>query len=113
MSTRWQIAAKLSTGRYGCIYVHCDGYPGAALPMLRDHYSHQPKIDALISLGDCLGIEPELEKCDTFASRGEDLSEICPSFGNTSSEVLETHRHGDEEYAYVWDGSQWNQEETP
>lgn len=27
MSACWQIAAKLSDGRFACIYVHFDGYP--------------------------------------------------------------------------------------
>ena len=112
MSTRWQIAAKLSDGKCGCIYVHCDGYPSSALKTLSQHYTDQQKIDRLIALGDCLSIAPEIEKCDTFSSRAdEDWEDIKPNYGDDLTEVADQHRHGDEEYRYFWDGKQWAQAE--
>ena len=110
MSTRWQIAAKLADGRCGCIYVHCDGYPEHALTTLQKHYSDQQKIDRMISLGDCLSIAPEVEKCDTFHSRDEAWEEVSPSYGDNLAAVAEAHLHGDEDYRYLWDGQQWTME---
>lgn len=108
MSTRWQIAAKLSDGRCGCIYVHCDGYPEHALSTLQGHYTDQQKIDRLIALGDCLSVEAETEKCDTFSSRAdEDWEDIRPTYGDDLKTVADAHQHGDENYRYTWDGSQW------
>lgn len=108
MSTRWQISAKLSDGMCGCIYVHCDGYPEFALTTLTRHYSEQKKIDQLIALGDCLSIGKEIEQCDPFSSRDDEVwDEIKPSFGETLSSAADEHRHGDEEYRYTWDGISW------
>jgi cupin superfamily acireductone dioxygenase involved in methionine salvage len=108
MSTRWQIAALLGDGRYGCIYVHCDGYPSYALKTLQNHYTDQSKIDQLIELGDCLSIGPLVENCDTFASRdGEELEDVKASYGDSLKAVAEEHLHGDEEYRYFWDGKMW------
>jgi hypothetical protein len=110
MSTRWQIAAKLSDGRCGCIYVHCDGYPRAAMAMLVESYSDQTKIEQLIALGDCLSVDAEIGRCDPFASRAdEDWEDIKPTYGNDLKAVADEHRHGDEEYRYFWDGEQWAQ----
>lgn len=110
MSTRWQIVAKLTDGRSACIYVHCDGYPEHAMTTLQEHYSDQEKIDRLIALGDCLGVAPEIEKCNTFHSRGEAWDEVCPSYGDTPEAAAAAHLHGDEEYRYLWDGKQWTME---
>lgn len=108
MSTRWQIAARLSDGTAGCIYVHCDGYPEHALNVLHQHYTDQAKIDALIAGGDCLGVHPELTKCDRFFGRaGELWEDVRPTIGADLLEVAEAHKHGDEEYRYCWDGSCW------
>lgn len=113
MSTRWQIAARLGDGTAGCIYVHCDGYPKYALRVLREHYTDQQKIDALIALGDCLSVGPTINSCDTFASRdGEEWDDIKPTIAPDPIEAANKHQHGDEEYRYVWDGSVWTQRET-
>ena len=109
MSTRFQVAAKLTDGRNACIYVHCDGYPSHALALLQKHYTDQTKIDRLIALGDCLSIGPEIENCDTFNSRdGEDWEDIKPTYGESLADAANMHKHGDEEYRYFWDGRQWS-----
>lgn len=108
MSTRWQIAAKLSNGSCGCIYVHCDGYPSHAMNVLQKNYSDQQKIDKLIDLGDLISISPEISECDRFFGRdGEDWEDVKPTFGETLAEVSAAHLHGDEEYRYLWDGNGW------
>ena len=106
MSTRWQIAAKLSDGKYGCIYVHCDGYPEYAMEVLK-HYTNQEKIDRLISLGDCLCVLPEIEKCEPFAAKGEPWKDVCPSYGDSLEDAAEKHEYGNEQYKYFWDGKKW------
>lgn len=106
MSTRWQIAAKLSDGKYACIYVHSDGYPEYAMKVLK-HYTSHEKIDRLISLGDCLSVYPEIEKCESFAALGEPWEDVCPSYGDSLEDAAEKHEHGDEQYKYFWDGKKW------
>ena len=108
MSTRWQIAAKLSDGRCACIYVHCDGYPSTALNLLQHHYTDQHKIDRLIALGDCLSVDAEIERCDPFSDHdGEDWDDIKPNYGTDLKAVADERKHGDEEYRYFWDGKSW------
>lgn len=107
MSTRWQIAAKLSDGRCGCIYVHHDGYPKYAFDTLTKFYTEQTKIDALIALGDCSFIGPKLDDCVPYAARGDDLKDVCPTYGTDLRAVADEHQHGDEEYRYIWDGNSW------
>jgi len=108
MSTRFQVAAKLADGLYACIYVHCDGSPEDALPLLQTHYSDQQKIDRLIALGDCLSIGPDIDKCDPFYRRdGEDWDDIKPTFGKDLRDAADKHKHGDEEYRYFWNGVAW------
>jgi len=109
MSTRWQIVAKLNDGNYGCIYVHCDGYPEYALRTLRKNYNDQDKIEQLIGLGDCLSIESTIAKCETFHGRDEDWDTVKPDYAPTAKEAGDKHHHGDEECGYVWDGVSWEQ----
>lgn len=78
------------------------------MTMLQQHYTDQQKIDRLISLGDCLSIEAEIEMCDTFQSHGEKWEYVCPTYGDGIDMVIEKHSHGDEEYIYTWDGYQWS-----
>lgn len=101
MSTRWQIAAKLSDGRFGCIYVHHDGYPEHALKTLTARYTNQSKIDELIALGDCSAVYGEIENCVPYKNDPN------PTYGDDLPTVIRAHQHGDEEYLYIWDGQQW------
>jgi hypothetical protein len=107
MSTRWQIAAKLSDGRCGCIYVHHGGYPEYALELLTKHYTDQAKIDALIALGDCSFVGSTLEDCGPYVRKGESWENVCPTYGSDVRAVANKHEHGDEEYRYLWDGVTW------
>lgn len=108
MSTRFQIAAVLSDGTCGCIYVHCDGYPKRVLPILNESYSWQQKIDCLIALGDLFSLDREIDNCDRFYGRpGEDWEDVKPTYGQTLDDVYSAHLHGDEEYRYLWDGKRW------
>ena len=107
MSTRWQIAAKLSDGRCGCIYVHHDGYPEEALETLIKFYTEQSKIDGLVALGDCSSIASEVEDCVSYAALGDYWEDICPTYGTNLRTVADEHRFGDEEYCYIWDGNSW------
>jgi len=112
MSTRWQIAARLSGGRCGCIYVHFDGYPEHALRTLQAAYTDQKIIDQLIALGDCRSVGVRIEECDTFSGReGEKWEDIKPTYGDDLKAVADVHRHGDENYRYTWDGRQWAMEQ--
>jgi hypothetical protein len=103
---QWQIAAKLSDGRCGCINVFWGEHPEYSLELLTKHYTEQTKIDALIALGDCSIVAPELDDCWPYA-RHEDWVDVCPTYGTDLRAVADEHQHGDEEYRYIWDGYSW------
>ncbi|GMO52263.1 MAG: hypothetical protein Pg6C_17770 [Treponemataceae bacterium] len=60
MSTRTIISAKMY-GKVYSIYCHHDGYPEHIIPLLRDCYNTQDKIEALIMLGNTTAIYETLE----------------------------------------------------
>ena len=111
MSTRCQISALLPDGRSGCIYVHGDGYPEGVGKILADHYTDPDKIAQLIALGDCLSINPSIGRCSPFSAYPDEIwEEIAPAYAETPEAAAEQHRHGDEEFLYVWNGAAWRME---
>jgi hypothetical protein len=92
MSTRAIVAAKLSDGRFGAIYVHYDGY--GLLPILREQYNSQEKVDALILSGD-------------QRSLGEPYGDASSSTTFMLSFVEVNYLDWGQEYLYKWAGSGW------
>jgi hypothetical protein len=62
MSTRSDIIAKCSDGKWRRIYCHSDGYLSHNGVILFEHYTDQNKIDGLMGLGDLSILGAELGK---------------------------------------------------
>lgn len=118
MSTHASITAKLSDGRYASIYLHSDGYLEHAGQMLVDHYTEQPKIDALMALGNlsCVDADPGTTQGHTFNNR---VAGYCLAYGRDRGDENEDPGYGPgaiharnagpgkQTYNYVWDGLVW------
>ena len=74
MSTRSRIAIENQNGSVTSIYCHFDGYISGVGKTLKEYYTTQAKIEALIELGDISSLEMTPEASDAYArDRGEDL----------------------------------------
>jgi hypothetical protein len=74
MSTRSRIAIENQNGSVTSIYCHFDGYISGVGKTLKEYYTTQAKVEALIELGDISGLE--MTPASTVAyhrDRGEDL----------------------------------------
>lgn len=117
MSTRSNVIAKLTDGRYAKIYIHFDGYLSGVGQTLLDHYTDQAKIEALIALGSISVLDAEVTAPaghrfgnqipgHTVAygrDRGE--TDVDATYHPTLQAVLD---EGDfEEFAYIWQDGTW------
>lgn len=74
MATRSRIAIENQNGSVTSIYCHFDGYISGVGKLLKEYYTTQAKVEALIELGDISGLE--MTPTSTVAyhrDRGEDL----------------------------------------
>lgn len=138
MSTRSNIIAKLSDGRWGKIYCHWDGYPEHNGKILSEHYRDRGKIDALIALGDLSILAPEIgvkhpfdnppmfakgsnkvsarytahkKKFDSMClAYGRDRGEegTAPTYADSLEPLWAESNDGLIEFVYVWDGQAWH-----
>ena len=53
------------------IFCYWDGYPEHAGRILIDNYLTEQQVDQLLALGDLSSIDPALDKCESYSSRGE------------------------------------------
>lgn len=110
MATRSNINVKVGDV-YHTIYVHWDGYPEGVGKTLVLNYNSQELAEKVVSHGDISSLDeycdkPEGHSYDTpvpgyTTYYGRDRGET-----GTEMEVRQTIR-AEEEYSYVWDGSQW------
>ena len=100
MSTRCLISAKM-LGMCFTIYCHHDGYPEHIVPLLRDQYNTQEKIEALIMMGNTSAIYETLEKCEPYTKRCESYEDNAPTIS------AEFKRHTSYYDEYYWDGEKW------
>jgi hypothetical protein len=100
MSTRTIISAKMR-GKVYSIYCHHDGYEDHIIPLLRDYYNTQEKIEELIMLGNTSAIYETLEKCEPYTRYGEPYENNAPTIAD-EWELHEGYYH-----EYFWDGQQW------
>jgi hypothetical protein len=77
MSTRSRIAIENQNGSVKSIYCHFDGYLSGVGRLLKEYYTTQPKVEALIELGNISALEMTPESTVAYArDRGEDLNFI-------------------------------------
>ncbi len=74
MATRSTIALEYADGTVGQIYCHWDGYLEHNGKILREHYTDPFKVRALLDGGDTSTLSDEVESCDFYTKRGEELN---------------------------------------
>ena len=116
MATRSNIAYKTPEGKIRSVYCHWDGYPEHNGEMLRRYYTQARKIAQLVELGSISYLRENVfpvGEGHTFENPQEDVTVY---YGRDRGETgQETREYDDipswiddmEEYAYLWDGTQW------
>jgi hypothetical protein len=85
------------------IYCHHDGYTEHIIPLLRDCYNTQEKIESLIIRGDTSAIYAIPGKCRPYAE-GENAEPYENNAPEVSAEFKITTGYL---YEYYWDGKEW------
>lgn len=91
--------------RYRGIYCQHDGYLECVGEILRDHYSTEERVNALIDLGAASSIYPKLEECEFYCRDGhEDLSimEV-----DTVEQLMKKFNDSLTEYLYLFKDGKW------
>ena len=122
MSTRSFIGKTLPNGNVVGIYCHFDGYPEGVGQTLKNSYTDQTKIDALLSLGDISSLGSELgEKHDfddhelirsrdwTNAYHRDRGEEFNPNRLYLDLKEMQKYVGSDmgAEWAYIWGTDRW------
>jgi hypothetical protein len=100
MSTRSRIAIENQNGSVTSIYCHFDGYISGVGKLLKEYYTTQDKVEALIELGDISSLEMTPASTVAYArDRCEDLhktSYLCVE------DLFELGFQSGEEYVYCF-----------
>jgi hypothetical protein len=100
MSTRSRIAIENQNGSVKSIYCHFDGYLSGVGRTLKEYYTTQAKVEALIELGDISALEMTPESTVAYArDRGEDLN--FKEF-KTVPELFEQGFNSSEDFVYCF-----------
>jgi hypothetical protein len=113
MSTRSHIGKKLEDGTIKYIYCHFDGYPEHNGKILKEHYTNEAKIDALLELGDISILGPEIGEEQDFDRRETHHKDWCLAYGrdrgeaNVKASICNEIDFADQEYNYLWENGEW------
>lgn len=114
MATRSRIGKRLPDGTIKSIYCHWDGYPKHNGKILKEHYTDEAKIDALLELGDLSVLGPEIGEYQNFDNRDSHNPGWCLAYGRDRGETnveADIHKHIDdmcrESYHYVYEDGKW------
>ena len=114
MSTRSHIGKKQPDGTIKYIYCHWDGYPEHNGKLLKEHYTDEAKIDALLELGDISVLGEEIGEEQDFDRQETHNSKWCLAYGRDRGELnvsvktaLSVQDMIWQSYHYVWNGSNW------
>ena len=97
MSTRSRIAIENQDGTVTSIYCHFDGYLSGVGKLLKEYYTTQPKVQALIELGDISSLD--MTPTSTIAyhrDRGEDFNQ------STDKDVETFFNENYQKYSYCF-----------
>ena len=97
MSTRSRIAIENQDGTVTSIYCHFDGYLSGVGKLLKEYYTTQPKVQALIELGDISALD--MTPTSTIAyhrDRGEDFNQ------STDKDVESFFNENYQKYSYLF-----------
>lgn len=115
MATRSHIGKKLSNGTIKYIYCHFDGYPEHNGKILKEHYTDEAKVDALLELGSLSILGEEIGEQQDFDNRDTHNSKWCLAYGRdrgeSDVEAKISKTLSDmiwQAYHYVWDNGKWH-----
>lgn len=74
MGTRSTIALEYADGTVGQIYCHWDGYLDNNGRILKGYYTDPFKVRELLNGGDMSSLREEVEDCEFYTKRGEELN---------------------------------------
>lgn len=74
MATRSTIALEYADGTVGQVYCHWDGYLDNNGEILQGNYTDPFKVRALLDGGDMSSLREEVEDCEFYTKRGEELN---------------------------------------
>lgn len=103
MSTRSRVGIKEKDGTIRSVYIHFDGYVAGVGRELYESYQNVDKVEQLINLGDMSSIANEVEKCEPYTQRGEDLNIATDSVKSFNRNWANCG----EEYVYLWTDGKW------
>jgi hypothetical protein len=117
MATRSSIGVKLPDGQIKTIYCHWDGYPSGVGQILKDHYTTEEKINALMELGNLSVLGPEIGEKQDFNDLLSHNKNWCLAYGRDRGETeAEASIYSNikdwtskmwVDYYYLWGGSNW------
>jgi hypothetical protein len=114
MGTRSHIGKKLQDGTIKYIYCHWDGYLGHNGVILKEYYTNEAKIDALLELGDLSSLGEEIGEQQDFNIISTHNDKWCLAYGrdrgntNTQANIAQTLKDMiGQSYNYVWDNEKW------
>ncbi len=115
MATRSHIGKKQSDGTIKYIYCHWDGYPEYNGEILKNHYTDEAKIDALLELGDLSILGEEIGEEQDFERRDTHNPKWCLVYGrdrgddNIEARTVKSVKNMiDQAFHYVWDNGKWH-----
>ena len=114
MSTRSNICKKLPDGTIKHIYCHWDGHPSHNGQTLKEHYTDEAKVDALLELGDLSVLGPEIGEKQDFNDRSTHNENWCLAYGRDRGETnieagiaRNIHDIPHQEFTYIFDDGVW------
>ena len=116
MSTRSHIGKQLEDGSIKYIYCHFDGYPSHNGQILKEHYTDEAKVDALLELGSLSILGEEIGEQQDFDNRNTHHEKWCLAYGrdrgwsNHDVEAKTAESVSDmfwQDYHYVWVNDEW------
>ena len=114
MATRSHIGKQLEDGSISYIYCHWDGYPEHNGKILKEHYTDETKVDALLELGDLSILGPEIGEKQDFNDHSTYNENWCLAYGRDRGEQnVDAHittdwtEFMDEGHAYLYEGGIW------
>lgn len=114
MATRSHIGKKLENGSIKYIYCHWDGYPEHNGIVLKEHYTDESKVDALLELGNISILGEEIGEKQDFDNRDTHNEKWCLAYGRDRGEpntkakqVTSIEDILQQSYHYIWDNGVW------
>jgi len=105
MGTRSLISIKNQDGTYDGVYCHFDGYPEGVGNTLKTSYTTEDKIRQLIACGAMSCLVEEVDDCEFYTKRGEDLH----NYKELELDVIgKKAKNIGCEYLYIFQDNKWS-----